>query len=128
VADPIIVERLKFVIEPAPTPPLPAETFSASGPHQLSSHLLLHPVFDKAEASTGVTNGKVVRPPRKIRLMSCTTRPYRLRVEASEHLFERSQQDSALLELGRIIRLPLALQAPYAPELKAQESEALCSD
>ena len=39
-ADPIIVEQPELVIEPAPTPPLPAETFSASGPHQLSSTLL----------------------------------------------------------------------------------------
>jgi len=106
---PVVVEQLEFVIEPAPTPPLPAETFSASGPHQLSSHLLLHPVFDEAKTPTGVTKGKVVHPAAQNRVDELHHPSYRLGVETSGHIFELAQQDGALRELGRIIRLPLAL-------------------
>jgi hypothetical protein len=49
---------------------------------------------------------------------------YGLRVEASEDVLELAQQCGALLELGRIVRPPFALQAPYAAKLKAEESEA----
>src|SRR5262249_15630825 len=91
----------------------------------MSSHLLLHPVFDEAETSTGVAKGKVVHPAGQNRVDELHHPPYRLRMEATEPVFELAQQDGALRELGRIIRLPLALQAPYAPQLKAQESEAL---
>jgi hypothetical protein len=58
----ILVKQPQFIVKPAPTPPLPAEAPSFPGPHEMSPHLLLHPVFDKVEASTGVTNGKVVHP------------------------------------------------------------------
>src|SRR6516165_8398926 len=61
-ANPVVVEEPEFVIEPAPTPPLPAETLPLSGPHQVPSHLLLHPVFDIAKASTGIADGEVVYP------------------------------------------------------------------
>jgi hypothetical protein len=61
-ANPVIPEEPEFIVEPTPTPPLPAETLPVSGPHEMPPHLLLHPVFDKAKASTGVADGKIVHP------------------------------------------------------------------
>ena len=50
---------------------------------------------------------------------------YGLGVEAPEDVLELAQQCGTLLELGRIVRSPLALKTPHSPELKAQKSEAL---
>jgi hypothetical protein len=58
-ANPVVVEQPEFLVEPTPTPPRPAETLSVSGPHQMSSHLLLHPVLYKAEAPTGISGCKL---------------------------------------------------------------------
>ena len=88
-------------------------------------HHLLHPVLDVTKAPTGIANGKVVHPAAQNRVDKLNDPLDRLRVEASEDVLELAQQCGALLELGRIIRPPLALQAPYAAELEAQESEAL---
>jgi Reverse transcriptase (RNA-dependent DNA polymerase) len=90
----------------------------------MSSHLLLHPVFDIAEASTGVADGKVVHPTAHNRIDELDYPIYRLRDEASENVLEFTQQCGTLLKLGRIIRPPLALQASHAAEFKTQEAEA----
>jgi hypothetical protein len=88
-------------------------------------HLLLHPVFDKAKASTGGADGKVVHPAAYNRVDELDDPTYRLGVEAPENVLELAQQYGALLELGRIIRSPLAPQASYVTELKAQKPEAV---
>jgi hypothetical protein len=90
----------------------------------MSPHLLLHPVFDETEASTGIADSEVIDPATQRRVDKLHHPIYRLRDEASEDILELTQQGGALLELRRIIRPPFALQAPYAAELKAQESEA----
>src|SRR5215470_9250921 len=90
----------------------------------MSAHLLLHPAFDITEAATGVADGEVVHPAAQNRIDELHHPPHRLRVEAPEDVLELAQQCGALLELGRIVRSPLALKTPHASELKAQESEA----
>jgi hypothetical protein len=112
VAHLVVVEQPEFVIEPAPTPPLPAETLSVTGPHQITPHLLLHPVCDKAKASTGGADGKVVHPATYNRVDELDDPTHRLGVEAPETVLELVQQCGALLELGRIIRrhLPCRLR------------------
>jgi hypothetical protein len=42
-----------------PTPPLPAEALSFPGVRQMAPDLLLNPIFDVAEALTGVSNREV---------------------------------------------------------------------
>src|SRR5262249_16173906 len=118
-ANPVVVEKPEFVVKPAPTPPRPAETLPVSGPHQMPSHLLLHPSFDITKPSTAIADGEVIYPAAHNRIDKLYHPIYRLRVEASEDIFEFAQQCGALLELGRIERPPFALQASYAAELKA---------
>src|ERR1039457_5311554 len=120
----VLVKQSQFIVQPAPTPPLPAEASQFAGTHQMSAHLLFHPVFDKAEASTGVTNGKVVHPAAQNRVDELYDPVYRPRNEASEDVFELAQQRGALLELGRIVWPPLPLQTAHTAEVKTQESEA----
>jgi len=91
----------------------------------MSSHLLLHPVFHEAEASTGVADCKVVHPAAQNRVDELHHPSHWLGFEAPEDILELAQQRRALLEFGRIQWPPFAPQAAYAPELKAQESEAL---
>src|SRR5438552_9442113 len=90
----------------------------------MSPHLPLQPVFDESETSTGVAYGKVVHPTAHNRIDELDYPIDRLRDEASEDVLELAQQCDALLELGWIIRPPLALQASHAAELKTQEAEA----
>src|SRR4029077_19891304 len=52
----IAVEQPESVVQPRPIPPLPAEAFSFPSLRQLAPDLLLHPIFDVAEALTGVSN------------------------------------------------------------------------
>src|SRR4029077_802996 len=58
----IAVEQPESVVQPRPIPPLPAEAFSFPSLRQLAPDLLLHPIFDVAEALTGVSNREVVHP------------------------------------------------------------------
>jgi len=58
----VIVEQPQSFIKPGPIPPVPAEATAFSGTHQMSSDLLLHPVFDISKALAGVADPKVVDP------------------------------------------------------------------
>ena len=72
---PVAVEQPQSVVQPRPTPPLPAEALSFPGVHQVAPDLLLYPIFDVAEALTGVPNREVVHPPRSIGLIRLITLP-----------------------------------------------------
>jgi hypothetical protein len=82
-------------------------------------------MLDETEASSGITNSKVVDPTADDWIDKLHYPVYRLGNEASEDVFELAQQYSSLFELGRIVRPPFALQAAYAAELKTQKSEAV---
>ena len=59
---PIAAKQLQSVVQPRPTPPLPAEALSFPSMRQMAPDLLLHPIFDEAEALAGVPNREVVHP------------------------------------------------------------------
>jgi hypothetical protein len=73
------------------TPPLPAEASAMSRPHQMASHLLLHPGPDVGKAPTRVPDPEVVYPAAQDRIDHGDHPPHRLRVGASEHLLELPQ-------------------------------------
>jgi hypothetical protein len=50
--DSVLIVQAEFVVEPSPTPPLPAEAFPLPGAHQVPPNLLFYPVFDKRKAPT----------------------------------------------------------------------------
>ena len=111
-ADPKVVEQPEIAMEPASTPPSPAEARTFLSTHEMSAYLLLQPVLDETEAASGIANSKVVHPAADDRIDQLDYSAYRLGIEASEDVFELAQQYRSLLELGRIIRPPpLALQA-----------------
>ena len=58
----VVVKQSQSFIKPGSTPPVPAKATAFSGTHQMSSDLLLHPVFDVPKALAGVTDPKVVDP------------------------------------------------------------------
>ena len=58
----IAVKQLQGVVQPRPTPSLPAEAPSFLSVRQMAPDLLLHPIFDVAEALTGVPDREVVHP------------------------------------------------------------------
>ena len=62
ISDSIIVKQSQSLIQPSPTPSVPAETTAFSRTHQMMSDLLFHPVFDITKALAGIANPKVVHP------------------------------------------------------------------
>jgi hypothetical protein len=66
--------------------------------------LLFHPIFDVAEALTGVSNREVVHPPLELRIDQAYHPVNRLRPVSAKHLFELEQKRRPLFELGRVMR------------------------
>src|SRR5262249_29635980 len=58
----LFVKQPKALNQPLPPPPLPTEPPPFPCTHQMPSHLLFHPIFDKTKAPTGVTHRKVPDP------------------------------------------------------------------
>src|ERR1700748_2484955 len=58
----IAVEQPQSVVQPRPSPSVPAEALSLLSMRQLAPDLLLHPILDEAKALTGVPNREVVHP------------------------------------------------------------------
>src|ERR1700688_3570317 len=68
---------------------------------QMAPDLLLHPVFDEAEALAGMPHREVIHPPPEHRIDQVYHPFNRLRPVSAEHLFERPHQRRPLFELGR---------------------------
>lgn len=47
--DPVVVKQAQALIQPLPTPPLPAEALAVPCTHQMPSDLLFHPIFKVVE-------------------------------------------------------------------------------
>src|SRR5262249_1667820 len=92
--------------------------------HQMSSYLLLHPVFDKPEASTGLTNRKVLHPAAQDRVDQLDHPLHGLGLKAAEEVFEFAQQRGPLAKLRRIGRPPVPLETHEPAKFKAQKPEA----
>src|SRR5258706_8841448 len=58
----ISVEQPESVVQPPPIPSFPAEALSFLSMRQMAPDLLLHPVFDEAEALAGMPHREVVHP------------------------------------------------------------------
>ena len=58
ISNSIIVKQCQSLIQPGPTPSVPAETTAFSRTHQMTSDLFLHPVFDISKAFAGVSDPK----------------------------------------------------------------------
>jgi hypothetical protein len=91
----------------------------------MPSHLLVHPIFDKTKAPTGIPHRKVADPAPQDRVDQRDHAIDGLGLVPTEDLLQFPQQCRALLQPGRIPRPPDALSAPHPPEVKAQEAELL---
>src|ERR1700687_2230227 len=98
------VEQPQSVVQPPPIPSFPVEALSFLSMRQMAPDLLLHPVFDEAEALAGVPHREVVHPSPQHRIDQGYHPFNRLRPVSAEHLFERPHQRRPLFELGRVMR------------------------
>ncbi len=72
-----------------------------------------------------MSHRKVLHPTTQYRVDQLHHSIDRLRLVASEHVFEFPQQRRALLELGRVVRSPNTPKTANAAKLESQEAEAL---
>src|SRR5215469_7266095 len=94
---------------------------------QMTPDLLLHPVFDEAEALAGMPHREVVHPPPEHRIDQVYHPLDRLRPVSAEHLFELPHQCRPLLQLRRVMRPPRPPSTAEVAEVEAQKPEALTS-
>src|SRR5258708_21681223 len=76
--DPVLVKQPECVIEPRRTPPLPAESWTLPGAHQVPPNLLLHPELNVGKAPARVPYRKLVHPTPQNRIDEFDHPPYRL--------------------------------------------------
>src|ERR1700724_1227243 len=93
------VEQPESVIQPQPIPSFPAEALSFLSMRQMTPDLLLHPVFDEAEALAGMPHREVIHPPPEHRIDQVYHPFNRLRPVSAESLFERPHQRRLFLTL-----------------------------
>ena len=70
----------------------------------MAPDLLLYPIFDVAEALTGVSNREVVNPTPEHRINQAYYPVNWLRPVSAKHLFEPPQKRRPLFKLGRVMR------------------------
>jgi hypothetical protein len=100
----IAVEQPQSVVQPRPIPPLPAEALPFPSLRQMAPDLLFHPIFDVAEALTGVSNREVVHAPPELPIDQAYHPVNRLRPVSAKHLFKLEQKRRPPFELGRVMR------------------------
>ena len=61
-ANPVTIEQSQGFVQPLPTPSRPTEALSFPSAQHVAPNLLFHPVFDEAEALTGMSNSEVIHP------------------------------------------------------------------
>src|SRR5580704_16571999 len=93
----------------------------------MAPDLLLHPIFDVAEALTGVPDREVVHPPPQHRIDQAYHPLNRLRSVSAKYLLELPQQRRPLFELGRVMRPHHSAQTAEVAEVKPQKAEVLTS-
>src|SRR6266446_5609543 len=91
VVDTVAIEQPHGLVQPLPTPPVPAEALSFAGSPQMAPRLLFHPVFDEAKAPARVPDRKVPNPSAQHRVNERHHPIQRLRLKASERLLELAQ-------------------------------------
>ena len=93
----------------------------------MAPDLLLHPIFDVAEALAGVSNREVVHPPPEHRIDQAYYPVNRLRPVSAKHPFEPAHQRRPLFELGRVMRPHRSAHTAKSAEVKSQKPEAITS-
>src|SRR4029077_4193879 len=121
----IAVEQPESVVQPRPIPPLPAEALSFPSMRQMAPDLLLHPIFDEAEALAGVSNREVVHPPPEHRIDQAYYPVNQPRPLSAKPLFEPAQKRRPLFELRRVMRPHRSAETAEVAEVEPKEAEAL---
>src|SRR5262249_43393692 len=124
---PVTVEQLQGVIQPLPTPPLPAEALALPSLHQMAPDLLLHPVLYEAEALGGISNREVIHPAAQYRVDQLDHPICGLGSVAAEYVLERPQECRSFLELRRDVRRQGPPLTPDAAEVDPQLTEAFAA-
>src|SRR6516225_1799709 len=101
--DSVVPKQPEPVVQPRPTPPLPAEAPSLLGPHHVPPHLLLDPVLDIAKAPARVPDPEIVHPAADDRVDQLDYPVYRLGDKAAEDLLELPQECRPRFQLWRVL-------------------------
>src|ERR1700693_3033778 len=96
--DAVAIEQPHGLVQPPPTPPVPAEALSFAGSPQMAPRLLFHPVFNAGKAAAPVSDRKVPDPPAQHRVDELHHPIQRLRLKAPERFLELAQQRRPLLQ------------------------------
>ena len=70
---PIAAKQLQSVVQPRPTPPLPAEALSFPSMRQMAPDLLLHPIFDEASSRSRLSTAPINQSCRLKHSLECPT-------------------------------------------------------
>ena len=98
VGNAVLREEAERPIEPCLGPPLPAETVTLAGSHQMVPNLLLDPVSNVREAPARMADGKVLHPATQNRVDLRNHLADWPGPKAAENLFELVQQRRPLLD------------------------------
>ena len=101
----VIRVQTKAPVHPTPTPPVPAEAFTLSCPHQMPPYSFLNPVLHVGKTPTGMPDPKIVDPTPQNRIYQFNSPPYRLRHKASKDFLELAEQSTSRLDY-RVMRTP----------------------
>ena len=123
--DPVGPEEPQVLIQPRLTPPVPAEAAAFLVPRQVPPHLLLHPVSDVGEASTGVPVSEVVDPPPEDRVDLLDHPVHRLGTEGAEDHPDPLYQLRALFQLRSPQESPRTAAIADESKVESQEAETL---
>src|ERR1700674_4568478 len=121
----VLREEAERPIQPRFTPPLPAETVTLAGPHQMVPNLLFDPVADVREAPARVADRKVLHPATQNRVDLRNHLADWPGPMAAENLLERAQQRRPLFHPRGAKRHPSVSPTANPTEVKAEKSEAL---
>src|SRR5262249_53586238 len=121
--DPILLAQAQGVIQPLPPPPLPAEALALPCTPQMTSDFLFHPIFAKAHTPACIASRTIPHPASQDRAHELDHPSKRWGLRATKNLLQLSHQCCALLQPGRIPRLPGPLAAPHPPKVEAQEAK-----
>src|SRR6266567_2227869 len=121
----VICKQPERGVEPCRTPPLPAKAPTIPRPHQMTPNPALDPQPHNGKAPARMPDPKVVHPAPQLRIDRADQSLHWLRPVAPELLLELPQQGRARSPLRHVLRPPAPPQRADAPEVKAQESEAL---
>jgi hypothetical protein len=121
----VLGEETERPIQPCPIPPLPTETVTLAGPHQVVPNLLLDPVANVREAPARMADRKVPHPATQHRVDLGNHLADGPGPMPAENRLEGAQQRRPLLHPRGAKRHPSVSPTANPTEVKPQKSEAL---